>query len=490
MSKNTDKSSPKTLGLLVEFKDQHKLLRACEAVRDAGLTKTDAHVPFPIHGIEDALGIGKTILPWIVLAMGITGGLTGLGMQYFMNATEQPGALFSGYPYLISGKPTFSLPANIPVTFELTILLAAFGAFFGMLALNKLPTFSNPLFRHPSFARATNDRFFLAIDASDPKFKMQKHREMLEKFSPISMEEIQADPTPSTIPTIFKYVAIVGLAALTIPPMVVWNARNTTSPLPRIHPIQDMDNQLKKKTQTTSGEFADGRAMRPRVPGTIARGEWQSLEYLTGIVPGGELESNVALLQDEEKPADPPAEEKPAAEQPAAEEKPAEEQPAGDKPAEDKPADAAPAAGQPADPAAAEQLPPEPEWTKTFPESLEINAALMERGQQRFNIYCAVCHGVAGDGNGLVSLRAFEMQQPTWVQPTNLHDENVTKQPVGRIFNTITNGIRKMPGYAAQITPEDRWAIVLYLKALQKSRDASIQDVPQIEADALKRQGN
>lgn len=479
MSKNTDKTSPKTLGLLAEFKDQHKLLRACEAVRDAGLTKTDAHVPFPIHGIEEALGIGKTILPWLVLAMGITGGLTGLGMQYFMNATEQPGALFSGYPYMISGKPTFSLPANIPVTFELTILLSAFGAFFGMLALNKLPTFSNPLFRHPSFARATNDRFFLAIDASDPKFKLQKHRELLEKFSPIGIEEIEADPTPSNIPTIFKYVAIVVLAALTVPPMLVWNARNTTSPHPRIHPIQDMDNQLKKKTQTVSSVFADGRAMRPRVPGSIARGEWQSLEYLTGIVPGGELESNVALLQDEEKPAEPAAEEKPAEEKPA-EDKPADEQPA----AEEKPAE-----GQPAAPAG-EQLPPEPDWVTTFPESLEINTALMERGQQRFNIYCAVCHGVAGDGNGLVSLRAFDLQQPTWVQPTNLHDENVIKQPVGRVYNTITNGIRKMPGYAAQITPEDRWAIVLYLKALQKSRNASIQDVPQIEADALKGQGN
>ncbi|EAQ77698.1 quinol:electron acceptor oxidoreductase subunit ActD [Blastopirellula marina] len=481
MSKNKDKTRPQTLGLLVEFDDQDVLLKACEAVRDAGLTKTDAHVPFPVHGIDEALGIRKTILPWIVLAMGLTGGISGLAMQYVLNATEQPGALFSGYPYMISGKPTFSLPANIPVTFELTILLAAFGAFFGMLILNQLPTFSNPLFRHPNFARATNDRFFLVLNAADPKFKLHKHREMLEAFSPLAIDEIEADPSSHQIPTIYKYVAIVFLSLLTVPPMLVWNARNTTSPLPRLHPILDMDDQVKAKTQTTSPIFADGRAMRPRVPGSVARGEWQPLEFLTGIVPAPEDMSEVAMLLQEEDPDEPAADEaKPA------EDKPAEEKPAAEKPAAEKPAD-----GAAADEAApAEDLPPEPDWVTQFPETLQINSTLVERGQQRFNIYCAVCHGLAGDGNGLVSIRAFEMQQPTWVQPTNLHDPNVVKQPVGRVFNTITNGIRKMPGYAAQINPEDRWAIVLYLKALQKSRDASIQDVPQIEADALKGQGN
>ncbi|UUO04888.1 DUF3341 domain-containing protein [Blastopirellula sp. J2-11] len=466
MSKKKDNARPQTLGLLVEFDDQDVLLKACEAVRDAGLTKTDAHVPFPVHGIDEALGIRKTILPWIVLAMGLTGGISGLAMQYVLNATEQPGALFSGYPYLISGKPTFSLPANIPVTFELTILLAAFGAFFGMLILNQLPTFSNPLFRHRNFARATNDRFFLVLNAADPKFKLHKHREMLEAFSPLAIDEIEADPSSNQIPTIFKYAAIIFLSLLTVPPMLVWNARNTTSPLPRLHPILDMDDQVKAKTQTTSPIFADGRAMRPRVPGSVARGEWRPLEFLTGIVPEGAETSDVAFLQEEEK-----------AETPEDEAKPAEEKPADEKPA----ADAA---------APAEDLPPEPDWVTQFPATLEINTTLIERGRQRFNIYCAVCHGLAGDGNGLVSIRAFELQQPTWVQPTNLHDPNVVKQPVGRVFNTITNGIRKMPGYAAQIDPEDRWAIVLYLKALQKSRDASIQDVPQIEADALKGQGN
>lgn len=470
MAKKKDNATPQTLGLLVEFEDQNQLLKACESVRDAGLTKTDAHVPFPVHGIDEALGIRPTVLPWLVLAMGLTGGATGLAMQYFMNATVQPGALFSGYPYMISGKPEFSLPANIPVTFELTILLSAFGALFGMLALNKLPNFSNPLFRHKNFARATNDRFFLTIDATDPKFKANKHREMLEKLNPVTIDEIEADPSSDQIPTILKYVVIVFLSALTIPPMLVWNARNTTSTLPRIHPIQDMDNQLKKKTQTVSSVFADGRAMRPRVPGSIARGEWQPIDYLTGIVPGGEMTENVAFLQDEEA-------------------KPADDQPAEEKPAAEAPADGEPAAAEGAA-AEGEEKPPEPDWVTSFPESLEVDTALIERGQQRYNIYCAVCHGVSGEGNGLVSLRAFEMEQPTWVQPTNLHDPNVTKQPVGRVFNTITNGIRKMPGYGAQITPEDRWAIVLYLKALQKSRDATIQDVPQIEADALKGQGN
>lgn len=102
----------------------------------------------------------------------------------------------------------------------------------------------------------------------------------------------------------------------------------------------------------------------------------------------------------------------------------------------------------------------------------------MDRGEQRFNIYCAVCHGVDGGGQGLVTQRALRLEQGTWVQPTSIYSEAVVEQPVGKLFNTISHGVRKMPGYKEHISVEDRWAIVLYLRALQRSQLATIDDLP------------
>jgi hypothetical protein len=152
----------KLWGLLAEFRTPHDLVRAAARVRDAGYTKWDAHTPFPVHGLDDAMGIKTTRLPFFVLAAGIVGALSGLLMQWWMNAVD--------YPLIISGKPFNSLPADIPVTFELTVLLASLTAFIGMLVLNALPRFNHPLFRIGAFRRATTDGFFLAIEATDPRF--------------------------------------------------------------------------------------------------------------------------------------------------------------------------------------------------------------------------------------------------------------------------------------------------------------------------------
>jgi len=103
----------------------------------------------------------------------------------------------------------------------------------------------------------------------------------------------------------------------------------------------------------------------------------------------------------------------------------------------------------------------------------------MRRGRQRYDIFCAACHGLAGDGDGLVALSAFERGEPKWVRPLSLHDEAVVEQPVGRLYQTISAGIRTMPSYRSQIPVEDRWAIALYVRALQRSRNASMKDVPE-----------
>jgi mono/diheme cytochrome c family protein len=117
-------------------------------------------------------------------------------------------------------------------------------------------------------------------------------------------------------------------------------------------------------------------------------------------------------------------------------------------------------------------------WAETFP--MPVTPALLERGRARFNIYCAVCHGLSGYGDGPIAVRAEQLQlqgKATWVPPTSYHEGDPPTRPVGHLFNTITNGIRNMPAYGDQIPPEDRWAIVAYVKALMKSQAARLEDV-------------
>ncbi len=175
--------TPALYGLLIRFDDVDNFVTAVRKVRDAGYRRWDAHSPFPVHAMDEAMGIHGTRLPWFVLV----GGLTGLGlallMQWWMNVHD--------YPYLISGKPYFSLPANIPVTFELTVLLAAITTVVGMLMLNGLPVWSHPLLKHPSFRRATDDRFYIVIEARDPRFESGATHDFLASLGGSPVEAVE-----------------------------------------------------------------------------------------------------------------------------------------------------------------------------------------------------------------------------------------------------------------------------------------------------------
>lgn len=173
-------------GLITEFGDARNLVQAVTKCRDYGFTKWDVHTPFPIHGMDDAMGIKGTKLPFLVLG----GGLTGLGlatlMQWWMNAVD--------YPFYISGKPLFGLPANIPIMFELTVLLSAFATFFGMWGLNGMPQWHHPLFTNKRFRRASQDRFFIVVEAKDPKFDLEKTRAFLASLGGEVVEEVKESP--------------------------------------------------------------------------------------------------------------------------------------------------------------------------------------------------------------------------------------------------------------------------------------------------------
>ena len=207
------------------------------------------------------------------------------------------------------------------------------------------------------------------------------------------------------MPKSIVYIALLLITAAAVPPALIAQTRAVRSSKPRIHLIQDMDNQPRFEAQHANPLFADGRAMRPPVPGTVARGELRADDHFErGIVAG--------------------------------------------------------------------------KWATTFPSQVDVSMTLMARGQERFNIYCQPCHGAAGYGDGIVNKKAMELLNlgtngTTWVAPKSIHEQQIREQPVGQIFNSITNGVRNMPPYGPQVPVADRWAIVAYVKALQRSQNAS-----------------
>jgi len=184
----------KLYGLMAEFDTPAAIMAAAEKVRDAGYRWWDCHTPFPVHGMDQAMGIKPTILPILVFFGGLTGTTLGVLLQWFTNATNFDFWLLVpviGYDFPISGKPLSSFPTWIPVVFELTILLSALGAVGWMLLLNGLPRHYHPVFKSANFARATDDRFFLVIEARDPKFVKSKTQALLETLDPLSIESLE-----------------------------------------------------------------------------------------------------------------------------------------------------------------------------------------------------------------------------------------------------------------------------------------------------------
>lgn len=210
-------------------------------------------------------------------------------------------------------------------------------------------------------------------------------------------------PPLGPVPRWFGLAILILAAASFIPIALIARERATRVDRPRLQIIPDMDQQPRFKAQQANPLFADGRAARPPVPGTVAVGHARLDDHLyRGIEDGA--------------------------------------------------------------------------WAEAFP--FPLTPELLQRGRERYGIYCAVCHGQAGAGDGIVNARALRLQEGTWTPPSNLHDQVVVERPVGHLFNTISNGIRNMPAYGSQIPERDRWAIVAYVRALQRSQRAPVDDVP------------
>lgn len=188
-------AEPKLWGYMAEYDNVDSLIAAAEKVRDAGFKRWDCHTPFPVHGLDKAMGIRKTILPWIVLGAGLTGCTLGLLLQWYVNSphTQMAGLIsfVGGYPLIISGKPYWSVPANIPVIFELTVLFSALTAFVSVWALCGLPRFYHPTFSVERFKKVTDDKFFIVVESKDEKFDPVATRNLLSATPTTAIEEIK-----------------------------------------------------------------------------------------------------------------------------------------------------------------------------------------------------------------------------------------------------------------------------------------------------------
>jgi hypothetical protein len=181
----TRERGKKVAVLLAEFETPGGAMHCAEKLRDAGYEKFDAHTPFPVHGMDKAMGMRDSRVGWIVLGMALTGLTGAVTMMWWMNGID--------YPLVIGGKPPVSFPSMVPIGFELTILFSAFGAVFGMLGLNKLPRHHHPLFESERFKAATTDRFFISVEADDPKFDEAKTRTLLESAHAAHVETIMEE---------------------------------------------------------------------------------------------------------------------------------------------------------------------------------------------------------------------------------------------------------------------------------------------------------
>jgi hypothetical protein len=178
-----DPVAPALHGLLAEFEDAKALTDAAKRTYEAGYRKTDAYSPFPIEHVWEAMQVHDRPVSFFVLCGGILGLIAGFGLCYWVSTIA--------YPLNVGGRPYNSWPSFIPVTFELTVLFAAFAAVISMLALNGLPMPYHPVFNVPSFIRASQDKFFLAIEAADPKFDRKKTFDFLQGLGATEINEVQ-----------------------------------------------------------------------------------------------------------------------------------------------------------------------------------------------------------------------------------------------------------------------------------------------------------
>ena len=363
------------------FDSAHALLDAIAPVRAAKLGRVEAYTPYPVHGIEAALGLRRSPLAGMVLVAGALGATTALLFQWWMSAVD--------YPIVVGGKPLFSWQAFVPIMFEVMVLFATFTAGLGMLLLlNRLPLFGHPLLASRAIAGITRDKFALAIEAEGDSFDVSAATAALESAGAAMVEVLPV--TRDFVPLqFFTRAAASIVASCAVAGMLMYWAVKLFPVLP---PMVHMQEQPRLDAQRGSAFFRDGHGMQLPVDGTVARGQ---LPYLIAS----------------------------------------------------------------ADEAAALVNP------------LPRTHAALRAGRTAYAQRCAVCHGTIG--NGVPTLTAAY-----GAKPANLQAPAIRDYPDGKIYHAIMVGKNAMPSYAADLTDDERWAVVHFVRVLQRAQNALDEDLP------------
>ena len=376
----------KIFGVTALFNDPNAIIAAANKVANSGFTKWDVNAPYPIHGIDRVMKIKPSKLGIVTLIFGLSGVVLALALMWWTMTVD--------YPMVIGGKPYFSLPAFIPVTFEVTVILATLSTVVAMFAFFfGLPRNTHALHDTDYMKKVSSDHYGVVIEAIDPKFDEKATLEFLKSLKPLSTEIIyypEKEEYPIFEPRFLGF--LLGVAVV-----VSLGTYLMLNKLMYIEPFDWMDKQAKIIPQTGSEFFADGRGMRLPVEGTVAR----------GFIPYPfERQTNPAEVLS----------------------------------------------------------------NPNFPtkENLEL-------GQRKFLTYCSPCHGNFGDGDSRLAGQ--------FPNPPTLHSERARNFQDGMIYHIITVGQNVMPSYASQVTREQRWAIVNYIRALQRAKNASDSDLNFVKAE-------
>ncbi len=377
--------SSSTFSVLGLFDNAQHLMDAIPAVKARVRGRLEAYTPYPIHGIDEALGHRKSPVGGMVFIMGLIGAVSAMAFELWVEGID--------YPIVTAGKPLFSWQAFVPVMFEVTVLFACFTSGLGMLfLLNRLPFFRHPMLRSKSMPLITKDRLALAVEAESATLELDvpaitaalrdagaRTIEVLERPAPLG---------PISPRFLLHVVLGIGIACFVSGYLTYWNYKIFPIAIPMVH----MLDQPRLDPQSEDGYFKDDFGMRMPVGGTVARGE---LPYL------------IKTTED------------------------------------------AAALGNP----------------------LPRTDSVLKEGKQNFMTFCSPCHGVLGDG-------APSLTSAYGAKPANLVSEKFINYSDGMIYHTIMVGKNAMPSYAADLSEDERWAVVDYVRVLQRAMNAKDSDIP------------
>lgn len=381
------KKTEKLFGITALFDNPDSILNAAKRVVSEGYKKFDVNTPYPLHGMDPAMGLKRSKLGFVTLFFGFSGTAFILLFMYW--------AMSVNYPLVIGGKPYFALPAFIPITFEFTVLLASLSTVFGMImAFFNLPYNDHPLHDTEYMKRISVDMFGIVILAEDEMFDESKVRALFRELGAKDIDEVYFPEKISY--AVFDLKFIIFLIAVA----VITSATTyfTLNKLMYMVPFNWMAQQDRVNPQSKSEFFSDNFGMREPVEGTVAHG---FVPYpFMGI--------------------------------------------------------------------------PEPKEYLVNP--VLPTKASIELGKRKFLTFCSPCHGNYADGNSRL------MGQ--FPNPPSLHTQRAIDFPDGRIYHVITNGQNAMPSYASQISREERWSIVNYVRVLQRAENATDDDIKLIKEEA------